>query len=473
MDSTPNSLTSSDHHHKKIPWLRWVKYILLGTLCNAGLFGFTLYYLKKTPSTYTSELIVHVAGSSPGVSVNLPSIGQANTSSGTAFGSHSDPRENYKLMATSSTILDAAASILDIPKAKFGKPIVNLINNTTLLEFKVKAQDPEVAQQKAQAIYQALYNRLEMLRTEEQTERDKAVQKALSDAEAKLTKAQQRISAYKTESGLNSSNQVKNLINNLGSLQIQYIQTAAEYRKISDRLNQQIGTVGIQPQQAADALVLETDQEFQKILANYTNGNTKLIELRGNRGENYPDVVKARNETESSLNALLTRGQLLLGKPVEKLTLELLILDNSNGSGEKRANLFVQIIDLKAEQQGLSGKIENLKDQINRLKNELTILTQKEAVLDTLDRDVQIAQAVFASTLTKIDLSKGDPFASFPMIQVIEHPSLPDEPSAPKPKLIIAGTIMGCLLVSIGLTILWWREPLVKVSRKIMIKIIE
>ncbi len=139
----------------------------------------------------------------------------------------------------------------------------------------------------------------------------------------------------------------------------------------------------------------------------------------------------------------------------------------------KRADLFVQLVDLKAEQEGLFSKITLMKDQIKRLNNELTIFTQKKAILDNLDLDVQIAEAVFASTLTKIDLSKGDPFASFPMIQIIEQPTLPTEPSAPKPKLVLAGTIVGCLLVSTGLTILWWREPLVKISKKIMLKIIE
>ena len=171
MDRTPNSLISPDNF-QKIPWLRWIKYLLLGALCNIGLFGFSLFYLKTTPPTYISKLIVHVGGSVPGVNVNLPSIGQASTSSGTAFGSHSDPRENYKLMATSSTILTAAASALDIPKSEFGKPIINLINNTTLLEFQVKAHDPEEAQQKAQAIYNALYERLEVLRIEEQEEHE-------------------------------------------------------------------------------------------------------------------------------------------------------------------------------------------------------------------------------------------------------------------------------------------------------------
>lgn len=472
MDSTSHSLSPQDNS-QKILWFRWLKYLLLGVLCNAGLLGFSLSYLEKTPPTYTSKLIVHVGGSGPGVSVNLPSVGQANTSSGTTFGSRSDPRENYKLMATSGTVLGAAAIALEIPKPEFGKPIVNLINNTTLLEFLVKAKSPEEAQEKAQAIYNALYDRIEVLRLEEQQERDKAVQKALLDAEAKLTQAQRKVSNYKTDSGLNSTDQIKNLIANLGTLQIQYIQTAAEYRQVSDRLDQQRQTLGLEPQQAADALVLATDQEFQKILINYTNANATLIELRGNRGENYPDLVKARHESESSLEALLSRGEILLGKPLEKLALELLILDNSNGSGAKRADLFVELVDLKTDQEGLFGKLTTFDNQISRLNNELTILTQKGAVLDNLDRNVQIAEAVFVSSLTKIDLSKGDPFASFPMMQVIEQPTLPVEASAPKPTLVLAGTIVGCLLVSMGLTILWWREPLVKVSKKILIKIIE
>ena len=454
-------------------WLRWLKYLLVGVLCNGTLWAFSLYYLKKTPSTYTSELLIHVAGSGPGVSVNLPSIGQANTSSNTAFGSHSDPRENYKLMTTSVTILSAAAKALKIPESEFGKPNVNLINNTTLLEVQTKGYTPELAQQKAWSIYHSLYNRLEVLREEEQTERDKSVQKALADAQAKLTSAQKKISQYKAQSGLNSAAQVKQSIDNLGRLQMQYIETTAEYRQVSDRLKQQSRTLSLQPQQAADALVLATDREFQKILEQYTQVNSTLLELRTNRGENYPDVVKARREKQSALQALIKRGQILLRKPVEKLTLELLILDNSNGSGEKRANLFIQLVNLKAEQVGLAGKMTNLTKQMKDLNAELAILTQKEAVLDTLERDLQIAQAVFASTLTKLDLSKGDRFASFPMMQIIEEPTLPTEPSAPKPKLVMAGTVVGCLLITTGLTILWWREPLVKISRKVIQKIIE
>ncbi|MGL4882950.1 MAG: hypothetical protein ACRC8K_18120, partial [Waterburya sp.] len=123
MSSSSESLvTIEEKTTKKHLWLRWLKYLLLGAICNGAVWGLALTYLKKTPLTFTSELVIHVAGVSPGVSVNLPSIGQANTSSGTSFGSHSDPRENYKLMATSGTVLKIAAASLEMPESQFGKP---------------------------------------------------------------------------------------------------------------------------------------------------------------------------------------------------------------------------------------------------------------------------------------------------------------------------------------------------------------
>ena len=474
MSSSSESLvTIEEKTTKNRYWLRWLKYLLLSAICNGAVWVLALTYLKKTPLTFTSELIVHVAGGSPGVNVNLPSIGQANTSSGTSFGSHSDPRENYKLMATSGTVLKTAAESLKIPASEFGKPNIELINNTTLLLLEVNAQDPKVAKSKAWALYQALYNRLNVLRSQEQAERDKAVQQVLDDTRVKLTDAQNKLSSYKLKSGFNSSDQIKDLIGNMGDLQTKLIDVSAQYRQTNDSLQQLVTTLRLSPQKAADALVLQTDQEFQKILIEYTDSTTILTNLLPSRGPNYPDVVEARRKQQASLKALLQRGQKLLGIPVEQLSLERLILDNSNGSGVKRGDLFVQLVKTNAELKGLDGQIAALKQQIDDLKAELSVLTEKESIHDNLNRNLQIAQAVFASTLTKIDLSKGDSFASFPMIQIIEEPILPEEPSAPKPKLVLAGAFVGSLFVTAGLTLLWWSEPLLKVSKQIVKKAIE
>ncbi|MGF1540688.1 MAG: GumC family protein [Pleurocapsa sp.] len=474
MSSSSESLvTINKQTTKKYNLLRWLKYLLFAAICNGAVWGLAITYLKKTPLSFTSEMVIHLAGGSPGVSVNLPSIGQANTSSGTSFGAHSDPRENYKLMATSGTVLTIAAESLEISESQFGKPKVELINNTTLLLLEVSGKEPKVAEKKAWALYQALYKRLNILRSQEQAERDKAVQEVLEDTRVKLTEAQNKVSSYKLQSGFSSSDQITNLIGNIGNLQAELINAIARYREINDSLQQLANTLRLSPQKAADALVLQTDQEFQKILVEYTDATTILTNLLPSRGVNYPDVVEARQKQQASLQALLQRGQKLLGIPVEQLSLERLILDNSNGSGVKRGDLFVQLVKMNADLKGLEGQIAVLKEQIEDLKAKLNLFTEKESIHDNLDRDLQIAQAVFASTLTKIDLSKGDPFASFPMIQIIEEPTLPTEPSAPKPKLVMAGAFIGSLFVSAGLTLLWWREPLLKISKQIVKKAIE
>lgn len=474
MTSPSESLSVKTEVNRKYNiWLRWTKYLVLGAICNGAIWSLAISYLKNTPVSYTSTLVLHIAGGAPGVSVNLPSIGQANTSSATAFGAHSDPRENYKLMAMSSTVLKTAAEALDLPESEYGVPTVDIVNNTTFITVETSGQNPKISRKKAWAFYKAFYQRLNVLRAEEQSERDKSVQQALIDTKSKLTEAQDKLSNYKSASGLNSADQITNLIGNIGDLQTKLINTIALYQKTNARLQELSTTLRLSPQKAADALVLQTDQEFQKVLKEYTDATTLLITLRANRGPNYPDVMEARQKQQATLNTLLQRGEKLLNIPIEQLSLERLILDNQNGSGVKRGDLFVQLVTMHGEVKGLVKEIETLKEQIAELDRKLGVLTAKESVLDNLDRNLQIAQAVFASTLTKIDLSKGDLFASFPMIQIIEEPTLPDQPSAPKPNLVYAGALFGSILASAGLTLLWWREPLLKISQRIVQKIME
>ncbi|OKH23513.1 hypothetical protein NIES593_09800 [Hydrococcus rivularis NIES-593] len=474
MAITPKSLT--DEKSKPIGrslWWRFLKYAIVGIFANAGLWAIAIIYLKNTPPTYTSEATLNVAGNGPGVSVNLPEIGQAYTSSASAFGSSSsDPRENYKIIASSATVIKAAAQSLKIPQEAFGEPRIKLINNTTLLSIAINGKDPEKTQQKLQALYRALNEKLNYLRQTERTERDRSNQKALSDAQKKLTEAQRRLSEYKAESGLNSSSQIKELISNIELLRKQRSEIYAQQQQLGSRLKQLSVNLQLSPQEAADALVLQTDQQFQKSFSEYTTATTTLKALLSDRGPNYPDVVAARQQQEAALAMLLERGKALLGKPVEQLTLERLNLDNSNGSGGQRAQLFQQLVTLESDYQGLTAQVRTLTQQVQKLETRLQGLSQKEAVLDALLRQLQIAEAVFASTLAKVDLGRGDPFGSFPLIQMVEEPSLPEEPTAPKPKLVLAGAVLGSLLVTTSLTLIWWRDPLATATKKILKEIV-
>ncbi|MGI0480114.1 GumC family protein [Geminocystis sp. CENA526] len=457
---------------KRIGW-RIFRYLGVAALANGMVWGLALYYLKTTMPSYTSELILNVAGSGQGVNVNLPDIGQAVTSTTSAFGSSSDPRENYKLIASNNTVLQEAANSLKLPLEDFGSPQIKIINNTTTFKIEITGNSPEKAQQKAQALYEALANRLDFLRTTEQNSRNEAIQSAVNEAESKLTKAQSRLSDYKMQSGLSSSDQVGYLINTIEQLRKQRAELITQTSQSEATLKQLSETLQTSSPEASDSLTLQSDQEFQNSLKEYTQITLELEALKESRGENYPDVLELKDKQQTALNIFLKRGESLLGKSLDQNSLQNLNLDNTSGLGIKRGELYQKIVTLESEHKGFVGQLEALNQQIKELEARLTVLVDKARTLDSLLKEVQIAEAIFTSTLAKVDLGKSDPFGSFPLLQLIEEPSLPEDPTSPKTKLVIIGAGLGSILVTFGLTILWWRAPLQVIVTKIIKNVLE
>ncbi|WP_353674488.1 hypothetical protein [Synechocystis sp. LKSZ1] len=451
-----------------LPWIRFAKYLVVAGLVNGLVWSLSLGYLKKAKPVYTSELVLNIAGAGQGVNVNLPDVGQAITSTTTAYGSTADPRENYKLMTLGPTVLGKAAEALDLTEEQLGQPKVKIINNTTMMEITITGLTPQKAQAKAWAIYNALTQRLTILRDNERSQRDRAIQAAVTEAQNKLTSAQRQLSLYRSQSGLNSSEQVSNLISSIEALRKQRAELVAQAQQSGDRRQKLSATLGLSPQQAAEALLLQTDQQFQAALKDYSTLTLALNTLLETRGENYPDVVETRDAQTAARTLLLKRGKILLGRPLDQLALERLSLDNSNGSGVKRSELFQQLVLADSDYQGLMGQLQALSQQIQDLEKRLASLTQKQSILDRRLRDLQIAEAIFTSTLAKVDLGKSDPYGSFPLLEIVENPSLPSEATAPKPKLVIAGSLGGSLLITLGLTLAWWRSPILRFSKKAM-----
>ncbi|WP_013321032.1 GumC family protein [Gloeothece verrucosa] len=473
------AITSSGSVSQKTPdakrefiWLRLIKYFTLAILANGALWGISFRYLKTAKPSYISEAILNVAMNSAGVSVNLPDIGQALTSNSSAFNSSSDPRENYKIIASSPSVLKAAAYKLKLSEEDFGEAKITIINNTTMLRLSLSANNPQLAQKKLNILYIVLTQRVNTLRQAEQKERSKSNLQSLIEAQKKLTNAQHRLSQYKARSGFNSSEQVKSLINNIEDLRKQRSEIFAQQQQTGRQLQQLSVNLNLSPQEAADALILQTDQQFQKTLTEYTTATTTLASLLPDRGVNYPDVVDAKQKQDAALQMMLERAKVLLNREVYPSILQRLNLDNSGGSGVKRAELFQNLITLSSNYQGLTAQVRTFTEQIKQLEARLNTLSQKELVLDDLLRELQISEAIFASTLAKVDLGKGDSFGAFPLIQMIEEPTLADTPASPKPKLVLAGSLIGSIFITLGLTLIWWRSSILTTTKRIVKEIL-
>ena len=137
-------------------------------------------------------------------------------------------------------------------------------------------------------------------------------------------------------------------------------------------------------------------------------------------------------------------------------TLEHLNLTSIAGAG--RVNLFQQLVAVEAEQKGVLAQAQALDQQITLLGRRLQKLAQKQATLDSLERNVKIAEAVFSSTLAKVELGKADIFVDYPLVQIFVEPSLPEKLTSPKPMFVLGGAFLGSLFSTMGLIILWWRQ---------------
>ncbi|MBU7583563.1 MAG: GumC family protein [Nostoc sp. TH1S01] len=436
---------------------RWLRYFILSMIGNALIWVSALHYLKVTKPTYTSEFALILSGASFGVNVNLPDIGQASSFSSSGIGGSTyDARANYEYIFTSDAVLKKAAAIAKIPEAQFNKPRIKLLDNTTIMQFEVIGRSPQEARNKSLALYQSIVFQINFLRSGELSQRKGPTEKTLLAAQHKLEQAQKRLSEYKMRSGLSFPDQIGNLSSNIEQLRRQRAEIRAQEQFTTQRLQQLEKNLGLSSQEAADAFLLLVDQIFQQNVKDYSEATASLEILITKFGPNHPQVVKETKRQESALTGILQRSELLLKKPMTIEALNRLALP---ASGTSRDTLFQNLVSYRSDQQGLKAQVQTLDLEIQRLEKRLETLSQRQSTMDNLKRDEQIAEAMFASTLTKLDLGQGDIFAAYPLAQMLVEPSIPDEPTAPKKGFVLAGAAAGSMFSTLGLCLLWIRKP--------------
>ena len=440
---------------------RWKFYLFLWLLANGVIWSVPMVYLKVKSPTYTSEWKVVLPAAKSSTNVDVPGIGQAVTSSDSPFSSQSsDPRQNYKYLAETDEVIEAAANQLKITVKKFGKPRIKILDNTTLMQFQIKGNTPQEAKQKALALHHVLEAQIDQLRKEEIAQQNRILKVVLNSTEQKLQTSQQRLSDYKARSRLSSSDQLRDISLNLEGLRRQRAETVAKLHEAQENFRQLSASLGLSSQQAVDALELQSNQLFQQYLAEYSKASTAVLNLSAKYLPNHPAVIDKQKEKDVAQAALLQKARSLLGRPISPATLEQLNVSGigSSATSSERAILFQQLISLHAQQQGLEASAQELNRQAAQIESRLTSLSQQSSHLESLQRDVRIGEAVFSSTLTRLDLNKSNISASYPPILIFSKPSLPQKPSSPKTKIALLGGAMGSFFVTTGVTILWWRD---------------
>ena len=126
-----------------------------------------------------------------------------------------------------------------------------------------------------------------------------------------------------------------------------------------------------------------------------------------------------------------------------------------------RATLLSELVRLEAERVGTAAEYATMSQRLETAEARRIDLIEPAARLEDLQRDFSVAEAVFASAMARTQTSKADLYASYPLVQVLEDPSLPDEPSSPKRKLALAAGIAATFFLLMGLFLAWLRRPLI------------
>lgn len=433
-------------------------YLGLGLLANTLIWGLALAYLKLAPTTYRSEWGLNVLGTDAGADVTLPDGGRASRAPTNFSISNEDPRTDYVYLAQSPDIIKEAAAQLDMDVEDYGSPEITTDEDSSIISFVNEGETPELAQQKAAALYVVLDRRIEQLRDAELLRREQETKEDLEEAQKQVENAQNLLASEQARSGLSSETQIDNLAAGVEQLRQEYAQAVAQERGLSSRVQQLAQDINDSSAGAADAYRLQGDPVFQNQFAEYGVVAAEFADLSSQLGPRHPQVVAKRAELEGMESALVGRASSTLGRPVDQAVITQIAPIGLDPRVEaSRGDLFQEAVNSRATQSGLQSQTAELSNQIVGLESRLRRFSQEQFTIDRLERNLQVAEAIFASAVAKLNLNEGDIYSVYPPIQLAAEPTLPDEDKyiSPSPPIAIGGALAGSFLVTTGLLLLW------------------
>lgn len=435
--------------------LRW-PYMTTGAMGYAFIFVLVTLYMAQAPS-FKSDMDLVLPGTGSSSNVSLSEVGQVVSQTSAPFGGGFNPRVNYKEMLSSRGVLNRAAEQMGMKLKEFGKPKIKLTEQTSIISITVTGTTAEQAQLKGWALYEALQAELDHLRADEVTRRDLSIKNVLGEYRERTNFARKGIVDFQQRALLVSKDQMDKLIATVAQVNERRLYAQSELSELEDYIQQLSIDLQVSPRLAGKALMLQSDPEFRGFLSELNSSTAQLSEFRSRWGDSHPKVVAEQRRVAVAKASLNSRGAELSG--VEAATMySTLQLDNN----PKRAQLFSDLIAAFAKQQGKAAELLELERSHLHLKDQLKVYAREAAELDRLQKEFDLAEAVFTSAAARLEASKADVFASYPVIQMLTTPSLPYQKANPNPLIAIAAALAGIFFITFGLIVLWQRKALIQ-----------
>jgi uncharacterized protein involved in exopolysaccharide biosynthesis len=440
----------------------WKRYVLGAGVSVAAIWVLSLAYLFFLPKSYTSKWTLILPGSGAGVSVSVESIGQASSLAASPFSTSGlSPKVIYKEIATSEQVLAAAARSLNMKLAAFGEPRLKLIDETALMMFEIQGPTADIANAKARALISAFDAQLDLLRHDEIERRATSVRETLKDYQNSLRSARQRIFDLQEKSGIISVDQFNEVATSLEEANRKLTDVRAEAARLDAEQASLAARLGVDARLAAIGLELAADPTFAKALTEYAESSVSTAGQAAMLGSRNPFVIHDRAKRDAAL-ATLRRIAKNAGVNENSDLPRLLLVLNS----KSREELLKQLISGEALERGKHQEAEAIEKEIQAKELRIKAMSIDAAHLEDLKKDHLVAEAVFSSALARLDTNRADLYASYPIVQVLSPPDLPEKPSQPRLLYALAAGVVGSLLAISAWTLAWLRQLFVRKHRK-------
>ena len=437
-------------------------YIRGAAISIATIAVLVIAYMVVTPTSYASRWTLILPGAANNVSLSLESIGQASSTPNQPFGSAAlSPKVVYKEIAESDPVRMMAANTTGLKVDRFGRARIKLIDETALMVFEIQAEDPALAQRKAQALIGAFNTQLDQLRSDELDKRSLAVKANLQAYQDQARAVRERIAEVQMRSGLLTTNQFNEALTTRTNLRRRVAEVSADHEKVEREQAVLTARLGIDPKNAGVALKFAADPALVKVIADFSETNALFLNESQRLGPAHPvfmNLEKRRNAAVAEIGELARRAGIEPGPETEKL---LLFLNNSH-----QAELFQSLLRNESAVAGRRSELTAITTERDRVAAEVARLSHAAAQLEELKKDLLVAEAVFSSAMARLDTSKADIYGSYPIVQVLTAPSLPDTRAAPSPIYAALGGGLGSLFALIAWCLAWFQHAHTSRRRK-------
>lgn len=448
--------TLEDHKRARRRSLLRNPYLIWAAICYGVISAVLILYLKQTP-VYSSSMSLVLPGSGSSNSVKLNEVGHVSSQTKSPYSSATfNPRVNYREILNSREVIRDAAEKLSLPFGQFGAPRIKLTEQTSILKVELRGGSGTQAQAKAVALYDSFQNHLDRLRSDEAKRKDESVMKVLDHYIERVNTTRKSLLSFQQHSLLLSEEQIQQQTKEISQLRSEIHLAEAEMHQKTQMVAQLSYDLGVSPDLAGRAFQLQTDTQFMGHIKELDESAKQTSEYLSVWGRNHPKVKASQKRLVKAEKAAFNRSSIVLGVGHAQMLHSV----NLSASPE-RASLFKQLISSYAHVQGVGARVDKLNLLQQRLKDELRVLAHESTELVRLQREHDLAEAVYTSAAAELEAGKADVFASYPVVQMMTAPNDPIQKTSPSLKVAIAGAGLGYVFITLVLLIIWQREFLI------------